>query len=221
MTAPGFNEVLLAHPIDAEGVWCEVRDNATRGGPALFLDRDGVVVEEVDYLRRVEDVAVVPGATDVIGTANRQGIPVALVTNQSGIGQGRYGWDAFIAVQTVIVSLLEAGGARLDAIYACPHHPGGKGEFLHPDHPARKPNPGMILRAAADLDLDLRTSWLVGDKTVDIEAARRAGLAGAMQVMTGYGAQQWLDSASLTTPNFEVRPGSSIIGALTLPILAR
>ena len=98
---------------------------------------------------------------------------------------------------------------------------GGKGEFLHPDHPARKPNPGMILRAAADLDLDLRTSWLVGDKTVDIEAARRAGLAGAMQVMTGYGAQQWLDSASLTTPNFEVRPGSSIIGALTLPILAR
>ena len=221
MTAPGFGVLWPARPIDAEGVWCEVRDDAPRGGPGLFLDRDGVVVEEVDYLCRVEDVAVIPGATDVIGTANRQGIPVVLVTNQSGIGQGRYGWDDFIAVQTVIVSLLEAGGARLDAIYACPHHPVGKGEFLHPDHPARKPNPGMILRAAADLDLDLRMSWLVGDKTVDIEAARRAGLAGAMQVMTGYGTEQWRDSASLTTPNFEVRPGSSIIDALTLPILTR
>ena len=221
MTAPGFGALWLARPIDAEGVWCEVRDDAPRGGPGLFLDRDGVVVEEVDYLCRVEDVAVIPGATDVIGTANRQGIPVVLVTNQSGIGQGRYGWDDFIAVQTG--DRLVTGGGRCPARrYLClPHHPDGKGEFLHPDHPARKPNPGMILRAAADLDLDLRMSWLVGDKTVDIEAARRAGLAGAMQVMTGYGTAQWRDSASLTTPNFEVRPGSSIIDALTLPILTR
>jgi D-glycero-D-manno-heptose 1,7-bisphosphate phosphatase len=205
--------------IDHEGIWCEVRSDAARGGPALLLDRDGVVVEEVDYLCRVEDIAVIPGATDVIGAANRLGIPVALVTNQSGIGQGRYGWDDFMAVQKAIVSLLGAEGARLDAIYACPHHPNGKGEFLHPDHPARKPNPGMILRAAADLDLDLRMSWLVGDKTVDIEAARRAGLAGALQVMTGYGAAQWTHSASLATANFEVRLGSSVIDALKLPIL--
>lgn len=206
--------------IDHEGIWCEVRGDAARGGPALFLDRDGVVVEEVDYLCRVEDVAVIPGAADVIGAANRLGIPVALVTNQSGIGQGRYGWSDFMAVQKVIVSLLEAEGARLDAIYACPHHPSGKGEFLHPDHPARKPNPGMILRAAADLDLDLRMSWLVGDKTVDIEAARRAGLVGALQVMTGYGTEQWKRSAALATSDFEVRVVSSVIDALKLTILA-
>jgi D-glycero-D-manno-heptose 1,7-bisphosphate phosphatase len=205
--------------IDHEGIWCEVRSDAARGGPALFLDRDGVVVEEVDYLCRVEDIAVIPGAADVIGAANRLGIPVALVTNQSGIGQGRYGWNDFLAVQKAIVSLLGAEGARLDAIYACPHHPNGMGEFLHPDHPARKPNPGMILRAAADLELDLRMSWLVGDKTVDIEAARRAGLAGALQVMTGYGTAQWPSSASLATANFEVRLGSSVIDALKLPIL--
>ena len=184
----------------------------------MFLDRDGVVVEEVDYLCRVEDIAMIPGAADVIGAANRLGIPVTLVTNQSGIGQGRYGWNDFIAVQQAIVLLLEAAGARLDAIYACPHHPDGKGEFLHPDHPARKPNPGMILRAAADLDLDLQKSWLVGDKTVDIEAARRAGLAGALQVMTGYGAAQWKHSTALTTANFEVRLGRSITDAATLPI---
>jgi D-glycero-D-manno-heptose 1,7-bisphosphate phosphatase len=205
--------------IDHEGIWCEVRGDAARGGPALFLDRDGVIVEEVDYLCRVEDIAVIPGAAAVIGAANRLGIPVALVTNQSGIGQGRYGWNDFMAVQKAIVSLLDAEDARLDAIYACPHHPNGEGEFLHPDHPARKPNPGMILRAAADLDLDLRMSWLVGDKTVDIEAARRAGLAGALQVMTGYGTAQWPHSASLTTANFEVRLGPSVIDALKLPIL--
>ena len=208
----------ISSAIDHEGVWCEVRADAARGGPALFLDRDGVVVEEVDYLCRVEDIAMIPGAADVIGAANRLGIPVTLVTNQSGIGQGRYGWNDFIAVQQAIVLLLEAAGARLDAIYACPHHPDGKGEFLHPDHPARKPNPGMILRAAADLDLDLQKSWLVGDKTVDIEAARRAGLAGALQVMTGYGAAQWKHSTALTTANFEVRLGRSITDAATLPI---
>lgn len=208
----------IAGAIDHEGIWCEVRSDAARGGPALFLDRDGVVVEEVDYLCRVEDIAVIPGAADLISAANRLGIPVALVTNQSGIGQGRYGWNDFIAVQKAIVSLLGAKGARLDAIYACPHHPNGKGEFLHPDHPARKPNPGMILRAAADLGLDLRMSWLVGDKTVDVEAARRAGLAGALQVMTGYGAAQWKHSTALTTANFEVRLGRSITDAATLPI---
>jgi D-glycero-D-manno-heptose 1,7-bisphosphate phosphatase len=209
----------MTDAIDQEGIWCEVRSDAARGGPALFLDRDGVVVEEVDYLCRVEDIAVIPGAADVIGAANRLGIPVALVTNQSGIGQGRYGWDDFMAVQEAIVALLGAESARLDAIYACPHHPNGKGKFLHPDHPARKPNPGMILRAAADLDLDLRMSWLVGDKTVDIEAARRAGLAGALQVMTGYGAAQWTHSASLAMAKFEVRLGPSVIDALKLPIL--
>ena len=208
----------IAGAIDHEGIWCEVRRDAARGGPALFLDRDGVVVEEVDYLCRVEDIAVISGAADVIGAANRLGIPVSLVTNQSGIGQGRYGWNDFIAVQKAIVSLLEARGATLDAIYACPYHPNGKGEFLHPDHPARKPNPGMILRAAADLDLDLRRSWLVGDKTIDIEAARRAGLAGALQVMTGYGTAQWKRSAALTTASFEVRVGRSIADAVTLPI---
>lgn len=210
-----------AHPIDGEGVWCEVRNRAAPSGPALFLDRDGVVVEEVDHLCRVEDVAVVQGAPALIGAANRRQIPVVLVTNQAGIGRGLYGWDEFLAVQNAITTVLDAQGARLDAVYACPHHPEGKGAFLHPDHPARKPNPGMIVRAAADLALDLKNSWLVGDKTIDIEAARRAGLAGAMQVMTGYGAMEWDRSAALTNSAFEVRQGRSIADAAMLPIFAK
>ena len=131
-----------------------------------------------------------------------------------------YGWAEFVAVQDAIVGMLEAQGAHLDAVYACPHHPSGKGDFLHPDHPARKPNPGMILRAADDLGLDLQNSWLVGDKTIDIEAARRAGLAGAMQVMTGYGAAEWPKSAALETEHFTVRSGRSIADAVALPIFA-
>jgi len=207
-------------PIDSEGVWCEVRDGAARGGPALFLDRDGVVVEETEYLCRVEDIAVLPGVAGVIAAANRRGVSVVLVTNQSGIGRGYFGWSEFAAVQHAIASVLEAQGARLDAVYACPHHASGRGVFAVPNHPARKPNPGMLLRAAADLDLDLRQSWMVGDKTIDVEAAKRAGLAGAMHVLTGYGEAERAESAQLAAPDFELRFGRSIADALALPILA-
>lgn len=207
-----------SHGIDAEGVWCEILADDCNGGPVLFLDRDGVVVEEVDHLYRVKDVRLVSSAADVIGSANRCNIPVVLVTNQAGIGRGLYEWADFAAVQRAIIAELEARGARFDAVYACPHHPNGKGEYFHPDHPARKPNPGMILRAARDLGVDLRSSWLVGDKAIDVEAARRAGLAGAMQVMTGYGTAEWQYSAALERPGFEVRAGRSIADAASLPL---
>ena len=220
MTPRDATTAIEAHPIDLEGVWCEVRVGARRGGPALFLDRDGVVVEETGYLCKVENIAIVSGAAAVMAAANQRDIPVVLVTNQAGIGRGYYGWDDFAAVQNAISSRLEALGARFDAVYACPHHPAGKGAFLHPDHPARKPNPGMILRAAGDLALDLHKSWLVGDKTIDIEAAKRGGLAGALLVMTGYGETDRLRSAALAAADFEVRFGQSITEAVSLPILA-
>jgi len=210
----------LIHPIDSAGLWCEVAADARRGGAALFLDRDGVVVEDTEYLCRPEEVVFVPQAAAVIGAANRAGIAVVLVTNQSGIGRGYYGWNEFAAVQEAVTARLAALGARFDAIYACPHHPDGKGAFLHPDHPARKPNPGMILRAAADLDLELLQSWLVGDKAADIAAAKRAGLAGAMLVMTGHGAKERAQAAALAGADFEVRFASSIALATTLPVFA-
>ena len=220
MTAATCGGPKSGYPLDGDGIWCEVRRRARRNGAALFVDRDGVVVKEIDHLCRVEDVAVLPAAAAVISAANRQGIPVVLITNQAGIGRGLYGWADFLAVQNAIIAVLEAQGARFDAVYACPHHPSGKGDFWHPDHPARKPNPGMILRAAADLGLDLKRSWLVGDKTIDVEAAKRAGLAGAMQVMTGYGGAEWPSSVALATAIFEVRQGRSIADAATLPIFA-
>lgn len=212
---------LLDYPLNSGGVWCEVLTRVPPGRPALFLDRDGAVVEETEYLCRVEDVVMIPGAADVIAAANRRGVAVVVVTNQGGIGRGFYGWAEFQSVQQAIIATLAADGAHLDAVYACAHHPEGRNGFAHPNHPARKPNPGMLLQAASDLALDLKRSWLIGDKAIDVEAAKRAGLAGALQVATGHGGAERQRVAALATPTFEVRFGRSIAEATTLPILSR
>jgi D-glycero-D-manno-heptose 1,7-bisphosphate phosphatase len=209
---------MTGYPLDHEGVWCEIFPGGARGRPALFLDRDGVVVEEVDYLHRVEDIALCEDAAAVVAAANRSGIAVVLVTNQAGIARDYYGWKEFHAVQQAIQSAMADQHARFDAIYACPHHRDGKGPFAHPDHPARKPNPGMLRRAAAALDIDMSRSWLVGDRVTDIEAAKRAGLAGALHVLTGYGPADRAAALALSVPGFEVRTAASIAGALTLPM---
>jgi D-glycero-D-manno-heptose 1,7-bisphosphate phosphatase len=207
------------HPLNSDGVWCEILAPTAPRRPALFLDRDGAVVEEADYLCSVEDIVMIPGAAEVIAAANKRAIPVVVVTNQTGIGRGYYGWAEFAAVQRAIIAVLAAEGARIDAVYACPHHPQGKGAFTHPDHPSRKPNPGMLLQAASDLALDLKNSWLIGDKASDVEAAKRAGIAGALQVATGYGSGEREQAAVLAGVNFEVRFARSIAEAMTLPIL--
>ena len=155
--------------------------------PAVFLDRDGTINAEVDYLCRVEDVALIPGSAEAVARLNAAGFPVIVVTNQSGIGRGRFSWEAYRAVMGRLAELLSAHDARIDAAYVAPHHPCAKGEYCHPDHPDRKPNPGMLQRAAADLGLDLTRSWMVGDKDIDLQAGRNAGCRSAL-VLTGYGA---------------------------------
>ncbi len=156
--------------------------------PAVFIDRDGTLNEEIGYLYRPEDVVLVPGAGAALARLNALGIPVVVVTNQAGIGQGKYGWPDFQAVMDRISALLAEAGARLDGVYAAAHHPRGLGAYAHPDHPDRKPNPGMLLRAAQDLDLDLARSWMIGDKALDLAAGRNAGCRVAL-VRTGYGSQ--------------------------------
>jgi D-glycero-D-manno-heptose 1,7-bisphosphate phosphatase len=207
------------HPLNSDGVWCQIFAQMARDRPALFLDRDGTVIEEGRYLSRAEDITIIPGAAEVIAAANKRGIPVVMVTNQAGIGRGYYGWSEFKAVQNALVAALVDKGAVLNAVYACAHHPQANGSFAHPDHPARKPNPGMLLQAGSDFGLDLKSSWLVGDKAIDVEAAKRAGIAGALQVATGYGLAQRQLAAELAGPNFEVRFGDWIPDAMVLPIL--
>lgn len=155
--------------------------------PAVFLDRDGTLNEEVDFLCDPDELVMIPGAAAAVARLNAKGIPVVVVTNQSGIGRGKYGWTDFAAVMSRMGTLLAVENARIDAVYASPHHEQALGEYAVADHPERKPNPGMLLRAAEEHGLDLSRSWMVGDKALDIEAGRRAGCRVAL-VRTGYGA---------------------------------
>ena len=195
--------------LDAEGVWREARGELSwcAGRPALFLDRDGVVVEEREYLRRVEDVALLPGAAELIAAANRRGIPVVMASNQSGIARGLFGWGEFQQVQAEMNRRLELAGARVDLTLACPHYP---------EHSDRKPQPGMFRKAAEMAVLDLRRSWVIGDKTSDLEAARAAGLAGGVLVLTGHGAGHEAAAGAIRTAGFRVVVEKSIGGLLWL-----
>jgi D-glycero-D-manno-heptose 1,7-bisphosphate phosphatase len=168
--------------------------------PAVFLDRDGTLNEEVDYLSDPDRLVMIPGAAGAVAKLNAKGIPVVVVTNQSGIGRGKYDWQDFSAVMSRMGTLLAMENAHIDAIYASPHHEKGQGDYAVADHPERKPNPGMLLRAAAEHDLDLGGSWMVGDKAIDLEAGRRAGCRVAL-VRTGYGAEVEGTAADLVAAN--------------------
>jgi len=143
---------------------------------ALFLDRDGVINRDHGYVSKPEEFEWIPGIIGLVQTAASLDMIVVVVTNQAGIARGRYTEDDFQAMTDWMVAQFAAAGAPIAAVYYCPYHADGIGKYKVADHPDRKPNPGMILRAAADLDIDLSRSVLVGDKEWDIEAARRAGV---------------------------------------------
>jgi D-glycero-D-manno-heptose 1,7-bisphosphate phosphatase len=161
------------------------------GKPCLFLDRDGVLVEESHYLHRIEDVALISGAAEGIAKANAVGVAVVMVTNQAGIGRGYYGWQEFERVQTYIAALCDTLGARCDMILACAYHGEGIGPYLREAHSWRKPAPGMLLEAARVLGVDLQRSHIVGDTLADLTAGARAGIPGGTLVLTGHGEREW------------------------------
>jgi D-glycero-D-manno-heptose 1,7-bisphosphate phosphatase len=144
--------------------------------PALFLDRDGVINREIGYLHRAQDVVWVEGIFALCRTAVSLGYRLVVVTNQSGIARGYYTQEDFDALMRWMRSVFAAELAPLDAVYCCPYHPEhGVGGYRR-EHEDRKPGPGMLLRAARDLGLDLGGSILVGDRCSDIAAAHAAGL---------------------------------------------
>lgn len=147
--------------------------------PAVFIDRDGVLIEDVGYPHRDEHLRLIPGAAEAVRRWNAAGLVTVVVTNQSGVGRGMFSLEQMEAFNALMLTRLADAGARIDAVYACPFHAEAiDARWRHPDHPDRKPNPGMILRAALDLDLDLGHSLLIGDRDSDMEAARRAGVNG-------------------------------------------
>ncbi len=151
-------------------------------GRALFLDRDGVVNEEVGYLHQVENVRFVEGIFSLCRTAKRLGYRLLIVTNQAGIARGYYTEEAFQELMAWMRSEFQREGVELDAIYHCPFHPEhGVGVYKR-EHEDRKPGTGMLRRGAYDFNLDLSQCLMIGDRCTDITAANAAGLQQAFLI---------------------------------------
>ena len=155
---------------------------------AVFLDRDGTMLEEGNYVDRLDRLLFFPYTVDAIRALNDAGFAVVVVTNQSGVARGMYPESFVGEAHQYIDQRLHAGGARVDGYYYCPHHPEGTIEALRQDCECRKPRPGQLLQAASELDLDLEQSFMVGDRWKDIEAGQAVG-ARTVLVRTGYGTE--------------------------------
>lgn len=153
---------------------------------AVFLDRDGTINEEREYLHRPEEFRFIPGVPEAIRLLKDAGFLVVVVTNQSGVGRGYYDEAAVERLHRHMDNELAAAGTSVDAYYYCPHHPKEGNAPYRVDCTCRKPFPGMLEQAARDLGIDLSASWMVGDKLADVEAGLGAGCV-PLLVLTGYG----------------------------------
>ena len=150
---------------------------------ALFLDRDGVINIEKHYLHKIEDFEFIPGIIEVMRQYRQEGYVLVVVTNQSGIGRGYYTEEAFWQLTEWMKQTLAAHGVIIDGVYFSPYHPEkGVGEYRR-ESDCRKPGPGMLLKAAEELKLDLEASVMLGDKESDVEAGQNAGLAQTIRLL--------------------------------------
>ncbi|KZB53753.1 D-glycero-alpha-D-manno-heptose-1,7-bisphosphate 7-phosphatase [Thalassospira xiamenensis] len=179
------------HFIDPAPRWRDQRNPV----PAVFLDRDGVVNEEVHYLSKIDDLALIPGTASAIKQLNDAGIPVVIVTNQSAVARGYLSEEGLRDLHEAMIAMLSRAGASVQGIYYSPYHPDGIEEYRR-DSECRKPGPAMILAAAEDFAISLPDSVLIGDRINDIRAGRAAGTH-AVIVRTGHGAKEttWLEAA--------------------------
>ncbi|ABA88532.1 D-glycero-D-mannoheptose-1,7-bisphosphate phosphatase [Syntrophotalea carbinolica DSM 2380] len=164
------------------------RGEAVAPRKAVFLDRDGTVNVEKNYLHRVEDFTFIPGVPQAIRRLNDAGFLVVVVTNQSGVARGYFELDDVHRLHNHIGRLLISESAHIDGFFICPHHPeAGQGQWRKRCD-CRKGEPGLLLQAAEQLNIDLHRSFMVGDKPADMDAGRRAGCT-PLLVLTGYGAE--------------------------------
>jgi D-glycero-D-manno-heptose 1,7-bisphosphate phosphatase len=157
---------------------------------ALFIDRDGTISEEIGYVNHPSRYRIFPYSAEAIKLLNDAGWLAILVTNQAGVARGYFTEDVIGMVHEILVKGLAEGGAKLDAIYYCPHHPSVGEPPYRTECNCRKPKPGLIHRAAQEFNIDLSSSWMVGDRYSDCELARNAGTHAAF-VMSGYGRGEW------------------------------
>jgi len=168
---------------------------------AVFLDRDGTINVERDYLHRVEDFAFIPGVPDAIRRLNEAGFLVLVVTNQSGVARGFFTMAEVDALHRYMAIRLAEAGAHIDGYYVCPHHPTVGHGALQKECSCRKGEPGLLLQGAAEHGIDLARSFMVGDKAADLEAGQRAGCT-PLLVLTGYGSETAANPEFLNVPRF-------------------
>jgi D-glycero-D-manno-heptose 1,7-bisphosphate phosphatase len=169
--------------------------------PAVFIDRDGTLTEEVGYVNHPSRLRLLPRSAEAIRRLNQAGVAAVVATNQAGVARGYFSEGVLHAVNAALLGQLEEAGAHLDGLYVCPHHPSEGEPPYRAACDCRKPAPGLLLRAARELDLDLAASTMVGDKASDLEPARRVG-ARSVLVLTGYGRGEW----EYRRPHFAVPP---------------
>ena len=155
--------------------------------PAVFLDRDGTLIEERNYLDRLDLIAPLPGVVPALTRLRDAGFALVLVTNQAGVARGYFDERFVRAAHEHLAALFARDGIVLDGYYYCPHHPEAAVEAYRRECRCRKPAPGMVEEAARELDLDVARSFVIGDKWLDVELASNAGARGIL-VRTGYGA---------------------------------
>ena len=155
-------------------------------GKAVFLDRDGTINEEVGHLDSLEKLVIYPEAFTAMRMINQSGLMAVVVTNQSGVARGYFTEEFVVRVHSRIQDLMRENDACIDAFFYCPHHPLAGGELYRQSCLCRKPEAGMFLQAAADLNIDLGQSFMIGDTMRDMEAALKVGVRGIL-VRTGYG----------------------------------
>lgn len=158
--------------------------------PAFFIDRDGTLTEEVGYVNHPSRLRLLPRSAEAVRRLNEAGIAAVVATNQSGIARGYFSEEVLQAVTAEMVRQLKQAGAHLDGVYVCAHHPTEGEPPWRADCDCRKPKPGLLLRAARELGLDLAASVVVGDKASDLVVARAVGAVGVL-VLTGYGLGEW------------------------------
>jgi len=168
---------------------------------AVFLDRDGTLNEERGYINHLSRFRLLPGAAEAIRLLNEAGLAAVVVSNQSGVARGYFPESLLAEVDASLRAGLARAGAALDATYYCLHHSRARVERLRRDCDCRKPRPGLLLRAANEMGIDLGASWLIGDRLLDVETAQAAGVRSIL-VLTGYGRGE----LEFVLPGANVRP---------------
>ncbi len=168
---------------------------------AVFLDRDGTINEEVNYLHRPEQLRIIPGVYEALTIFKTYGYKLIVISNQAGLAKGIFTYSDLASVNRELGRLLLVQGIKLDGFYFCPHHPEGKVEELTTVCKCRKPEPGLLLRAIAEHNIAPYNSYMIGDKLIDVAAGKQAGCKAGL-VLTGYGRQMAAGSLKKVEPDF-------------------